>query len=352
MKILKLREEINNNNLDAIILTSRYQKGYLCNLYSNSGLVIISKSNGIILVDGRYYEDMKSNNGNLELKKIKDKNDKYTQIQKFISENNIKKIGIEENISAIEYLEFQAFLDADIEIIELVNLRLIKTEEEIFKIKKAIYIGDCVLEYIKKFISVGKTEKEIASKINCLMYELGADKPAFDTIVLSGKRSALPHGKPSDKKLESGDLVVLDFGVELDHYTSDMSRTFMMGKEASNEMKKIYEIVKEAQKKTIEVIKSNISVCELDNIARSYIESKGYGEFYIHNTGHGVGLEVHEYPDIKKDSKVKLKKGMIITIEPGIYMKNLGGVRIEDDVLVLENGYEILTKSSKNWIEL
>jgi Xaa-Pro aminopeptidase len=191
-------------------------------------------------------------------------------------------------------------------------------------------------------VQAGQKEREVADNIRSSLKKFGA-RPAFRIIVASGKRSAKPHGFATDKIIRRGDLVVIDFGAVYNGYCSDMTRTFIVGKPTAKQ-KKIYRIVKEAQKRAIKAIRAGKACFEIDMAARQYIEKQGFGKYFIHSTGHGIGRRVHEAPKISKKNRRRLRKGMVITIEPGIYIKGWGGVRIEDMVLVTRRGCKALTK--------
>ena len=231
------------------------------------------------------------------------------------------------------------------------TLRMTKDEEEVECIRKAQEIAEKALEELKGFIRVGVTEREIALELNRLMFAYGAEDLSFDTIVLSGANTSMPHGVPSDKKVEEGEFVLIDFGAVYNGYHSDMTRTLCVG-EPSEEMKKVYNIVLEAQLAGIEAAKAGILGSELDKISRDVIEQAGYGSCFGHSLGHGVGMEIHEKPNASPNYKLALNKGAVVTVEPGIYIAGKFGVRIEDFVILTENGCENLTKSAKNLITL
>lgn len=208
---------------------------------------------------------------------------------------------------------------------------------------KAVRIADRVLNAL--VVKPGLKELDVALQIRSLLAEHGA-KPAFRTIVASGKRAALPHGFAADKKIRSGELVVIDFGALYNGYRSDMTRTFIVGKPTARQ-KKIYNIVKKAQAGAIKAVRAGRSCCEIDAAARDYIAEQGFGKYFIHSTGHGVGRKVHEAPKISRRNRNRIRNGMVLAIEPGIYIKGWGGVRIEDMVLVTEKGCRLLTKTKK-----
>lgn len=231
----------------------------------------------------------------------------------------------------------------------------IKTPNEISKIKKACELGDKTFDYVLKKIHLGITEKEMAQEIDSFVENAGA-KPSFPTIVAFGKNSANIHNIPTDNKLKKNQIILLDLGVKLDEYCSDMTRTIFSGS-ATAEFKKMYETVLEAQERAIQQFsnfamkQSEIKASEIDKTARDYITSKGYPTI-PHSLGHGVGIEIHEAPHLSPKSKDILKAGMVFSIEPGIYLPNFGGVRIEDLVVLTENGPKLLTHSPKNIIEV
>jgi len=208
---------------------------------------------------------------------------------------------------------------------------------------KAVQIADRIFGFLK--LAEGQSEREVAEQIKTLLKRFGS-KPAFRIIVASGKRSAQPHGFATGKRIKSGDLVVIDFGAVYNGYCSDITRTSVVGKPTLKQ-RKIYRVVREAQKKAIKAIRAGKACFEIDRAARQYIEDRGFGKYFIHNTGHGIGRKVHQAPKISKRNRRRLRKGMVITIEPGIYIKGWGGVRIEDMVLVTQRGCKVLTKAHK-----
>lgn len=229
--------------------------------------------------------------------------------------------------------------------------KTVKTPEELLIIAKAEAIGDKTFEHLLDYIKVGMTELEIADEVERTMRSLGAEGLSFPTIAVSGVNSNQPHGEPSDKKIQEGDFLTLDIGCVYRGYCSDMTRTVAIGY-ATDEMKKIYDIVLEAQLAGLEMVKAGVKCFDVDKASRDVIEEAGYGEFYIHGTGHGVGTEVHEPPTLNARSSEVLKENQAVTVEPGIYLPDKFGVRIEDLVIVTEFGYANLTHSPKELIIL
>lgn len=231
------------------------------------------------------------------------------------------------------------------------KIRLFKDDEEIEEIQKAQDIADKVFSELLDFIKPGKTEREVHHYMLERMRAHGASGESFDAIIASGVRGALPHGVASDKVIEKGELLTLDFGCIYNMYCSDMTRTIAVG-EISDKQREIYEVVLEAQKRALAAIKPGVRTADIDAIARDYITEKGYGENFGHGLGHGVGLEVHEAPRLSPKSDEVLEEGMVITDEPGIYIEGFGGVRIEDIILVTEDSHRVLSKSTKELITL
>ncbi|WP_285491654.1 M24 family metallopeptidase [Staphylococcus haemolyticus] len=226
------------------------------------------------------------------------------------------------------------------------ELRNIKNESEIENIREAAKLADKCIEIGTEFLKVGVTEREVVNHIENEIKKFGVSEMSFDTMVLFGNHAASPHGTPGERKLVKDEYVLFDLGVIYNHYCSDMTRTVKFGT-PSEEAQTIYNIVLEAETNAIEAIKAGVPLQEIDKIARDIISDAGYGDYFPHRLGHGLGLEEHEYQDVSSTNSNLLEAGMVITIEPGIYVPNVAGVRIEDDILVTENGYEILTHYDK-----
>jgi Xaa-Pro dipeptidase len=225
-------------------------------------------------------------------------------------------------------------------------MRLQKTPEEVVRMKRAVEVVEAVLRAGLEKVKVGVTEIEIVAELEYQMKRLGAQGPAFSTMVLAGEKSALPHGKPGDRKIQAGELLLFDLGVYVDGYASDITRTFAVG-ELDTKQREIYETVLAANLAAIDAVKPGVTLASLDKAARDLIASRGYGDYFIHRLGHGLGMDVHEYPSVHGQNMDTLVEGMVFTIEPGVYVPGTGGVRIEDDVLVTADGVEVLTTFPK-----
>ncbi|EGD52269.1 aminopeptidase P family protein [Thermoanaerobacter thermohydrosulfuricus] len=350
-RLQNLRELMKEKDIEAFVIYKFVNVTYITGFTGDDSVALVTHDKAIFITDGRYTEQAQKEVKDFEV--IEHKTGIKEVLKEYIKTLEIKKLAFEENISYGQYRELKELLE--IELIPQANLvetlRMVKDEEEIENIKKAQNITDRAFEHLLKFIKVGMTEKEVALELEYFMKKQGAEDLSFDTIVASGKRSSLPHGKASEKVIEKGDFVTIDFGCKVGGYCSDMTRTIVMGK-ASEKQKEIYNIVLEAQQKAIDNIRAGITSKEADLLARSVIEEKGYGQYFSHSLGHGVGLEVHEAPSLSFKKEEILKEGAIVTVEPGIYIPDFGGVRIEDMVLLKEDGVINLTKSPKYLIEL
>jgi Xaa-Pro aminopeptidase len=350
-RLQNLRNLMKKRDIEAFVIYKFVNVTYITGFTGDDSVALVTHDKAIFITDGRYTEQAQKEVKDFEV--IEHKTGIKEVLKEYIKTLGIKKLAFEESISYGQYRELKEFLE--IELIPQANLvetlRMVKDEEEIENIKKAQNITDKAFEYLLNFIKVGMTEKEVALELEYFMKKQGAEDLSFDTIVASGKRSSLPHGKASEKVIEKGDFVTIDFGCKVNGYCSDMTRTIVMGK-ANEKQKEIYNIVLEAQQKAIANLKAGLTSKEADLLARSVIEEKGYGKYFSHSLGHGVGLEVHEAPSLSFKKEEILKEGAIVTVEPGIYIPYFGGVRIEDMVLLKEDGVINLTKSSKYLIEL
>ncbi len=350
-RVFRLREEMNKLNLDAVLIEDFKNKTYLSGFTGTSGSIIITKNKNLLFTDFRYIQQAKNQVKGFEIVEISRNN----PITKFLKDMDIKRLGFEDDkMSFSTYSNYNEYL-INTDMIPLkgmiLNLRAIKDENELEKIRQAAKLADEGFMHIINFIKPGMKESEVALELEFFMRKKGAIGASFDFIVASGKRSSMPHGVASDKVIELGDFVTIDFGCVYNGYCSDMTRTIVVGK-ASEKQKEIYNIVLEAQLKVIEYAKANITGIELDNIARQYIIEKGYGDKFGHGLGHGIGLDVHELPNVNSLGTNTLKPNMVISDEPGIYIEDFGGVRIEDLLILTEDGCEVINSSPKHLIEL
>ncbi|OZS78810.1 Xaa-Pro dipeptidase [Tetzosporium hominis] len=352
MKLQKLRQALQQADLPALLVTSAYSRRYLTGFTGTAGVAVITADEAFFITDFRYTEQANDQIEGYEI--IEQKTTLIKAVAQLVEDKQLTKLGFEQD--AMTYAEYDRYANAlKAELVPTSGLvekiRLIKTEDELTIIKQACKIADDAYEHILTFIKPGMTELEVSNELEFFMRKQGATSSSFDIIVASGTRSALPHGVATDKVIESGDFVTLDFGAYYNGYVSDVTRTLAVG-EPSDKLKEIYQVVLDSQLLALEKIKPGMTGKEADAISRDYIASKGYGEAFGHSLGHGIGLEVHEGPGLSSRSDVVLEPGMVITIEPGIYLPGIGGVRIEDDALVTETGVEKLTHTSKELVIL
>ena len=348
-KIKVLREKLKMLNLEGMIVSNPVNIRYLTGIKAE-GILLITRKENIYLTDGRYIEDVNSVltvDDEIIVHEFKHFTlDEYENFFMFC-----ENVGFEENY--IRYSEYKEYmhrykvnsLEETENLIE--KQRMIKDEEEIEKIRKACEITDKCFEYLKTFIVAGKTEKEVAIEIEKYFKLHGADGVSFEPIVASGKNSSKPHAVPTDKKIDIGDTVTLDFGCKYKGYSSDMTRTIFVSY-IPEEVKKIYNLVLKNQLQTEKELKDGANTKMLSKMVENDFKLNGYD--LVHGLGHGVGLDIHEYPFINSKSDTVLKDKMVVTNEPGIYIPGKFGVRIEDTVLITKNGCENLTKSDKNYV--
>ncbi len=352
MKLQKLRETFKKNNIDGMLLTSKHNRRYMTNFTGSSGVALITEDQAILITDFRYTEQAAEQAKEFEI--IQHKGPIQQEVADQVEKLGIKNLGFEKDyMTYSQYDLYRSTLKTELVAIAGVveKLRLIKTPDEIKIIRDAADIADAAFKHILDYIKPGVTELDVSNELEFFMRRSGAASSSFDIIVASGYRSALPHGVASEKVIEKGDFVTLDFGAYYKGYCSDMTRTVSVG-EPSDKLKEIYDIVLESQLRCMDQIKPGMTGKEADAIARDYITEKGYGEYFGHSLGHGIGLEVHEGPGLSKNSDVVFEPGMIVTVEPGIYLQGIGGVRIEDDTIITEDSNETLIHSPKDLIIL
>ncbi|SHF60070.1 M24 family metallopeptidase [Ornithinibacillus halophilus] len=351
-RINKLRTALGEHNLDAILITSPINRRYVTGFTGTAGAAIVSKEESLFITDFRYTEQATDQAKGFEV--IEHKQLMDLEIRDQLKRLNVKRLGFEKNHTTYALFEqYNKSLEVELvpvsDIVE--NIRLIKSADELEIMKQAAKIADDAFYHIQNYIKPGVKEIDVSNELEFFMRKQGATSSSFDIIVASGNRSAMPHGVASEKEIQSGELVTLDYGALYNGYCSDITRTFAVG-EISDELKDIYNTVLEAQLLGVEGIKPGMTGKEADDLTRDYIKSKGYGEYFGHSTGHGLGMEVHEGPGLSFRSSATLKPGMVVTVEPGIYIPNVGGCRIEDDIVITEDGNERLTKSPKDLIQL
>lgn len=354
-RLARLREKLSEKKVDAAIIVGRPNTLYLSGFTGSTSFLLISMDKAWLVVDFRY--TIQARQQAFEGIEVVEQEDSFHKtLNELMSQNKLKHIGFEGNtLTFTEYEQLTKKLTYGKTFVNLGGtvdqLRQIKDADEIERISQAVLLGDKVFDHIIRFIKPGLKETEISAEMEYIMRKLGAKGPSFETIVAAGHRSAMCHGTASDNSLKPGDALVLDFGVIYQNYCSDMTRTIFIG-EPHPELVKIYNIVKKAQLAVLDSLKPGMSGFEADKIARDIISDEGYGKAFGHSLGHGVGLEIHEDPRLSTKSEDVLVDGMVFTVEPGIYVEGLGGVRIEDMVVFVDGKLRNFTTSTKDMIIL
>jgi len=353
-RIKKIRNKLRNNDNFPYLVSSLINIKYCTGFDGSYGYLIFFPDETNFISDSRY-EEYAISILPQNVRFVLQEKDINQTLSALLKKKNIKKLFLEEH--AISLAQYKALKEQCRGIAleyggDCINeLRVIKDEEEIDIIKQASSITDLCFNHILTMLKTGISEWDVVTEIEYFYKKNGCSGTSFATIVASGSGSSMPHYKTDSKIIKEGDPVLIDMGCIYHGYCSDITRTVFINS-ISDDMKNIYTIVKKAQENAIVAIKPGMTTNKLDSIARNFIAAHGYAAMFGHSLGHGVGMDVHEIPAIKQNGYVTLKKGMVITIEPGIYLPKCGGVRIEDMVLITKDGYEVLTKSPKDIIVL
>jgi Xaa-Pro aminopeptidase len=353
-RIKRLQNSLENENIDVLLVSHLPNVRYLSGYSGTNGLVLISASGSVFLTDFRYKDQARQQVKHLRVV-IAERELVQTLPTLSLLKGKRLKLGFEsQRVTCAAYEDLKALLPNCLlvpteNLVESFSVK--KDKGEIEKIREAVRITDLVFSEILDFIRPKVKEQDVAAEIEYRFKRHGSSIPFYETIVASGKRSALPHGVASGKRIQKGDLVTLDMGATYDGYTADLTRTVVVGK-ANKKQKKVYNIVLKSQKQALSRIRPKMRACDLDKVSRGVIKRAGYGKYFGHGLGHGIGLVIHDNPAINPRNQQPLEAGMVVTIEPGIYIPGWGGVRIEDDVLITKRGREILTKADKSLIEL
>jgi Xaa-Pro aminopeptidase len=329
--------------VDALLITDIKNVRYLSGFTGSAGSLLIIKRHSFFITDFRYKEQARYEVKDFEVKVQNTEMPEY--LSKLVKRCRIKTVGFEDR--GMSFRMYKELVKRGIKLKALTDVverfRCKKSEEEISYIKKAIKRSENAFKRLKRYIKEGVMESELSVRLEGFLREEGCINLPFNVIVASGYLSALPHAKPTNKKIKNGDMVLFDWGGECNGYYSDMTRMVAVGERQKKKLLKIYQCALHAQKNAIESIKPGVSAVKVDASARDFIKKMGYNKYFGHGTGHGIGLAVHEKPIISWHSKDVLEEGMVFTIEPGIYLPGIGGVRVEDMVLVTREGAEVLT---------
>jgi Xaa-Pro aminopeptidase len=351
-RVGRIRSILSPCEVEGILFFDMANIRYLTGFTGSEGALFVGEREAVLLVDGRYVTQAGRETKACEILHVTDKTE---GIARFLASSNVRVAGFESR--ALTYDAYEK-IQREIEGISLKPLsdeigpiRARKDPDEIRHLKEAAEIAARALRATLELVTPGVSERNVASLLEATMAEAGSEKPSFETIVAAGDNSSMPHAKPGGRELQNGDIVVIDYGAVYGGYHSDETCTVAVGT-ISREQERVYDIVKNAHDRAIDAVKAGASCKEIDRSARSYIDGKGFGSHFSHGTGHGVGLEVHEAPTVSQRSTDCLEEGMIITVEPGIYIPGKWGVRIEDTVLVERDGCEIITRMPKDLIVL
>ncbi len=350
-RISAVRQKLPVWGVEGLLISSDFNRRWLSGFTGSSGFIIITADRALLGTDFRYWSRAAKEAPEFEIVRMEGQMDE--RIRNFLKEAAVSTLGIEGLMTLADFQEMKN-LGLDIEYKALSKtiepLRDVKTAAEIKAIKAAAAITDMAMSAVNEIIRPGLSEKQVAWELEKMMREAGADGMAFPVIVASGPNAAMAHHTAGERKLEAGDTIIVDMGASLNGYQSDLTRTFHLGLEPEKKFWEVYNLVHEAQKTALSKIKAGVTGNVVDKAARDKIAEAGYGQHFGHGLGHGIGLEVHENPRLSYTElgKGKLPAGAILTVEPGIYIDGWGGVRIEDLVLVTQNGVEILSHCSKN----
>ena len=349
------------SKIDALIVSSLPNVEYITGFDGSNALALIEQNGEVTLFTDPRYEIAAKQVFPGAIKMVKNRASLAAAALKLALKNKRRKIGFEKH--HLNYAEYQVIakdLPLSVELVpsggDIENQRMVKDASELAKIRKSVHTNSKAFDAAIKKVKPGMTETDLAAEIDYQQRRRGASGNAFDTIVAFGDRTALPHAHPGMAKLGNDEIILIDAGARQDGYTSDMTRMLCVGK-VSGRLRELYAAVLESQLAAIDAIRVGIPAHRVDTAARSVLKQYGLDKQFVHSTGHGLGLEIHEAPSLRKPSKEKTDKtplaaGMVITIEPGVYVEGVGGIRIEDTVLVTTSGYEILTPTRKELIQL
>lgn len=352
-RINALRDFLREKNLDGVIINKLENVFYFSGFTGDDTMLVVSAEDAALVTDFRYIEQATAEAPLFRI--VKQEKGFIQKLAETISSMKINRIGFEGAALVWDwYGQIKNNLpdNALLESVNLNSLRQIKEKEEIECIRQAMSISDKAFDDILHFIRSGISENAVAARLENVMRSLGSQRPAFTTIVASGRRGSLPHGTATEKLINPGEFVTMDYGAVYKGYHSDMTRTVCVGK-ADAKQREVYDAVLEAQLLGVSLVKPGASCREVDGEVRRFLDRHGFAEYFGHGLGHSLGLEIHEAPSLSpRNEGTKLMANVLITVEPGVYIPDWGGVRIEDTVLVTDNGREILTSSPKELIEI
>jgi len=350
----QLTNTLRQRGLDCLLVTHPPNWFYLTGFSGESGALVVERNRTTLITDGRFTVQAKEEAPGI--RSVLQKGGLYPAVGEWLRKRGLRRAGFDPcQLSLAQWNAMRKAAGAKCRTIEAAGIpegqRMRKDAQELAQMRKAAILVSEVFESVLTQVRPGVRESELAAEIEYQMRHRGASGPSFETIVASGKRSALPHARPTSKKLRKNELVVLDLGVILGHYCSDMTRTVYLGR-APRRIRGWYQAVQEAQAAGVAAVEQGITCGEVDSAAREVLRTAGLEAHFVHSTGHGLGLEVHEEPRVARGQETRLEAGNVITIEPGVYVEGVGGIRIEDDVVVNAAGNEVLTRVKRDLIEI
>lgn len=344
-----LRQRLEKESIPALLVTQIVNLQYLTGFTGSSGQALVTADRAFLFVDSRYFLQAEREAPLFEMVKVESPRRPFEVIAEFVQRMGVQEIGFETSLSYGAYADLGERLGGVAlkpvkEMIE--GMRLVKDDEEIACLRQAATIADACYQHVLPLLQPGTPEREIAVEIECFMRRQGAQREAFETIVASGPLAASPHARATDKPIAKGELVKMDFGALFGGYAADLTRTVAV-QQADSKQREVYDVVLEAQEAALGVIRPGVKGSDVDKVARDVIAARGYGECFGHGLGHSLGRSVHDGQGFSPTSELVLEPGMVLTVEPGIYIPGWGGVRIEDDILVTDSGCEVLTHAPK-----
>ncbi|MHC5216312.1 M24 family metallopeptidase [Enterococcus sp. LJL128] len=354
-RLTAVKATMEAQNIDVLLISDKINRRYLSGFTGSNGLLAVGLTQDYLLIDGRYTEQAQQQTKDIRIITTTEQNNQWQHLAKIVGAGTLGFEG-----GSISYQMFSALRkladDQGGHLIETQNLieelRMFKSDTEITALRKAAGLADQTFSYIISIIKSGMSELDAANEIDYYSKRIGSEGPAFETIVASGIRTALPHAHASKKIIQENELIMIDFGCISGGYYSDMTRTFALGK-VDDGIKRTYDQVLQAQRQAIEAVKTGRTLAEIDAAARSALSTGGLAEYFSHGLGHGIGLSCHEYPAVNQLNQLTIQPRMSFTVEPGVYIPSSFGIRIEDDIFVTADGeVELLTKTNKEWMTI
>lgn len=352
-RLSRLRESMSGAGIEALLISGISNLRYISGFTGSTGIGLVTQHEALFFADPRYTAQAAMECPDFEIVPVL--NGFTAAVSGLIKDKGWRTVAFERN--HVRFATYEELRDAmpEVRLVPTSNLvedlRVVKDEAEVAAIRRAAEVADAVFSHALAILRPGMTERELALEIEWHIRKLGAEREGFPSIVASGPRTALPHASPTDKPIQKGEFVTMDFGAYMNGYNSDITRTVCMGA-ADAKQREVYEVVRQAQQLGVEAIRPGVKGQDVDKAAREFIADRGYGPNFGHGLGHGIGLEVHDVGALNKTSNLEIRAGMVFTVEPGVYIEGWGGVRIEDDVLVTEAGAERLTHSTRDLLEL